>query len=153
DVYSIYCDSRRFAFFWEKLDGLMHRRKLRFRWYSQASDEAFVEIKQRSDRTTQKRRALWPVSRIEDVFVARRDSAADAADPVIAESLVLLHQYGLAPVTSVAYRRQAWSHESPTSQLRVTFDTDVRSHSGQLQIGRGFTAGRRLLRPDLAIME
>jgi len=62
---SLYYDSPDFRCYWEKVDGIKFRRKLRIRCY--VTDEAltgdtpvFVEIKQRLDRVTQKRRVILP---------------------------------------------------------------------------------------------
>lgn len=60
---SLYYDTRARDCFWAKLDGLRFRRKLRIRHYEQrevVTDDTivYVEIKQRVDRVTQKRRAL-----------------------------------------------------------------------------------------------
>jgi hypothetical protein len=60
---SLYYDSPDLRCYWEKVDGIRFRRKLRIRRY--VSDEpltgdtpVFVEIKQRLDRVTQKRRVI-----------------------------------------------------------------------------------------------
>lgn len=64
-VGSLYYDSPDFRCYREKVDGIKFRRKLRIRRYEAGealTDEAlvFVEIKQRIDRVTQKRRAILP---------------------------------------------------------------------------------------------
>ena len=64
-VSSLYYDSPGFRCYWEKLDGLRVRRKLRIRRYETGgvlAEEApvFLEIKQRVDRVTQKRRVILP---------------------------------------------------------------------------------------------
>ena len=58
---SLYYDSPDFRFYWEKVDGIKFRRKLRIRCYAAAEPltpqtPVFVEIKQRHNRVTQKRR-------------------------------------------------------------------------------------------------
>ena len=62
---SLYYDSADLRCYWEKVDGLKFRRKLRIRCYETGealTDDTpvFVEIKQRVDRVTQKRRAILP---------------------------------------------------------------------------------------------
>jgi VTC domain len=57
-ITSLYYDTPDLACYWEKVDGLKCRRKLRIRHYEGAADLApdtrvFVEIKQRINRTTQ----------------------------------------------------------------------------------------------------
>ena len=72
-VYSLYWDSPGLDFFWEKIDGQKYRRKLRLRRYTDG-EYTFVEIKQRTDRTVQKRRMRLPTERVRALF---RDGAID----------------------------------------------------------------------------
>ncbi|VAW43516.1 FIG01140028: hypothetical protein, partial [hydrothermal vent metagenome] len=62
-VTSLYYDSPEHHFYWEKIEGIKFRRKLRIRIYESAEplmpgSQVFVEIKQRIDRVTQKRRVV-----------------------------------------------------------------------------------------------
>ena len=62
---SLYYDSPDFKFYWQKVEGIKFRRKLRIRVYGEMASltpqtPVFVEIKQRLDRVTQKRRILLP---------------------------------------------------------------------------------------------
>ena len=64
-VWSVYYDTPRLRFYWEKIEGLRFRRKLRIRHYGDrftVDDDTtvFVEIKQRVNRVTQKRRVALP---------------------------------------------------------------------------------------------
>lgn len=64
-IWSTYYDTRQLRFYWEKIEGLKFRRKLRVRHYgdrfSVADDTpVFIEIKQRVNRVTQKRRVRLP---------------------------------------------------------------------------------------------
>jgi hypothetical protein len=57
--------ARDLRFYWEKIEGLRFRRKLRIRHYGDRSTidddiTVFVEIKQRVNRVTQKRRVALP---------------------------------------------------------------------------------------------
>ena len=60
---SLYYDGPDLRFYWEKVDGIKFRRKLRIRRYHAGGpltgdSPVFCEIKQRVDRVTQKRRVL-----------------------------------------------------------------------------------------------
>jgi SPX domain protein involved in polyphosphate accumulation len=64
-VTSLYYDTPDLRFYWEKIEGLKFRRKLRLRLYGlpeECTDETPVqiEIKQRVNRVTQKRRIALP---------------------------------------------------------------------------------------------
>ena len=62
---SLYYDSPDLRCYWEKVEGIRYRRKLRIRHYESpagVTDDTpvFIEIKQRIDRVTQKRRVVLP---------------------------------------------------------------------------------------------
>ena len=153
-VHSVYWDSPRFRFFWEKIDGEKIRRKVRFRTYGEGS-EVFIEIKQRIDRTVQKRRVIWPADRVNERFgMNRSDYEQPETDenPVVSEVLCLCHQYNLRPVMAVSYRRQAlFGVYEP--ELRITFDTRVQFSANELRVDRPFEVGRYMVDPRMAIME
>ncbi|HEX9640223.1 MAG TPA: polyphosphate polymerase domain-containing protein [Candidatus Krumholzibacteria bacterium] len=153
-VYSLYWDSPVLDFFWEKIDGQKYRRKLRLRRYTDG-EYAFVEIKQRTNRTVQKRRTRLPTEQVRALF---RDGAIDleleneVKDPALTEALFLCRQFDLRPQTAVAYQRRAFfgAHES---DLRITFDTRLQYDPRALDIGEPFEVGKTLVDPRLAIME
>ncbi|MBM4356243.1 MAG: VTC domain-containing protein [Deltaproteobacteria bacterium] len=65
-VTSLYYDSPDYQCYRAKIDGLLFRRKLRLRIYPGTNilqvKKGFVEIKQRMNRTVQKRRVILPLS-------------------------------------------------------------------------------------------
>jgi SPX domain protein involved in polyphosphate accumulation len=153
-VYSLYWDSPELDFFWEKIDGQKFRRKLRLRRYTNG-EYTFVEIKQRTDRTVQKRRTRLPTEQVRALF---RDGAidleleCDVTDPVLTEALFLCRHFDLRPRTAVAYQRRAFfgAHES---DLRITFDTRLQYDPRALDVGKPFEVGKTLIDPTVAIME
>lgn len=153
-IHSIYWDSPELRFFWEKLDGEKYRRKLRFRRYA-TGDEVFVEIKQRIDRTVQKRRTRMKVT---DALALFDKGALDAAreyevtDDVLREALVLVREHRLAPKAAISYRRQAW-FATFEPDLRVTFDTRIQADVHELDLARPFETGRWVLPPHLCVLE
>jgi len=154
-VYSVYWDAEDLTFFWEKVDGIKFRRKLRFRLYP-GHDEAFVEIKQRLDRTIQKRRSRWPLERMRAMFDPEGPGAdlsdEERADPVVREALILCAHHRLRPTMAVAYRRRAlFGRHEP--DLRITVDTRLRYDSNALDLGHPFEVGKEVLDPRLAVLE
>ena len=154
DIYSLYWDSPEHRYFWEKLDGEKYRRKLRFRRYA-TGDDVFVEIKQRIDRTVQKRRARMGVSDALALFdrgAIDPVREADVDDAVLQESLVLCREHRLAPKVAIRYRREAW-FATFEPDLRITFDTRVQYDAQELDLARPFVEGRWLLDPGLCVTE
>jgi len=128
---SLYYDSPDLRCYWEKEYGLRFRRKLRLRRYDidkALTEETpiFVEIKQRVDRVTQKRRAVLPYGDALRLCNDRQIPVYDPADKeVIEEIYAFLWQYNLRPVSIVRYERQAFVGTIYDLGLRVTFDTNL----------------------------
>ncbi len=155
-IYSVYWDSPDRYFFWEKIEGLKFRRKLRFRRYGEDS-QVFLEIKQRDDRTLQKRRCRLPADRARELFeglaTGRGSLSEDEVDPVVAEAAVMCHRYRLKPAVAVRYRRRAFfAHFEPG--LRITFDTRIqyRRAVGSAEV-EPFDVGKYVIDPRVSVME
>jgi SPX domain protein involved in polyphosphate accumulation len=164
-VWSVYYDTPALRFYWEKIEGLRFRRKLRVRHYGDRSavgpdTPVFVEIKQRVNRVTQKRRVRLPYA------VARRlcDSRAmvDPGTPERAstaperafldEVLGLVSGLDLRPVTMTGYQRHAYLGRGAELGLRVTIDQRVRGRDRDLDLGAE-AENRFIIRPSLAVLE
>jgi len=153
-VYSLYWDSRDLDFFWEKIDGQKYRRKLRLRRYER-DDAVYVEIKQRIDRTVQKRRVRMPLEQAARVFTpAGVDPTAEyeIEDPVGQEALFLAHTFDLRPTMAVLYRRSAW-FGNYDAELRITLDSRVQYDARALDIREPFETGKYVLAPDRCVLE
>ena len=153
-VRSIYWDSDGLALFWEKIEGLKYRRKLRFRTYGDGS-HVFIEIKQRLDRTVQKRRAVWPLERVQEVFGHTPESESPLVeddDPIVSEAILLRHRYRLRPRMAIAYSRKAY-YGTYEPDLRITFDRRVHYLHTHVDIGQPLEGGKYLVDPRLVIME
>ena len=126
---SLYYDSPDFRCYREKVDGIRFRRKLRIRRYETGevlTDEShvFLEIKQRIDRVTQKRRAILPYSQALRLCNDRQIPDYAPEDKAILDEIyVFLWQYNLRPASLVRYTRQAFVGKEYDVGLRVTFDT------------------------------
>lgn len=153
-VFSIYWDSPDWTFFWEKVEGHKYRRKLRFRRYV-GSEKVWLEIKQREDRTLQKKRLIWPIEEINRVFDPDGEGAdwsRDAEDPVATEALLMIHRLKLRPRVGVQYRRRAlFGAFDP--ELRITFDSRVQYRTTDLDLAKPFTRGKYAMDPRVTILE
>ena len=153
-VLSVYWDTPGFRFFWEKIEGLKYRRKMRLRRYGDAAP-VFVEVKQREDRTVQKRRLVWTADQVAATFGdGDRPVDWDAAegDPVATEIALLIDRLKLRPRMAIAYRRRAlFGAFDP--ELRITFDGRIQYHTHALDITQGFDTGPYALDPRVTVLE
>ncbi|MFI5844058.1 polyphosphate polymerase domain-containing protein [Catenuloplanes sp. NPDC051500] len=157
-VWSVYYDTRQLRFYWEKIEGLKFRRKIRVRHYGDRttiSDETpvYVEIKQRVNRVTQKRRVTLPYAQARELCDARRmidHSPREGA--FLQEILGLVSGLDLRPVAMTGYQREAFVGRGADLGLRVTLDHRVRGRDRDLELGA--EAENRLIVPaGLAVLE
>lgn len=155
---SLYYDTEDFRFFWEKIEGEKFRRKLRIRMYEddkQITDKtkAFVEIKQRMNKVTQKRRIIVPYKDALTLCNERKAIKVDPEDQYVADEILhMLHTYQLSPQCITSYQRRAFNGTDADPGLRVTFDTNLRYRRRNLDLtDKKF--GPFMLPPKKCIME
>lgn len=158
-VTSLYYDSPDLEAYHSKIEGLRFRRKLRLRVYPPDGDvrrvtEGHVEIKQRMNRTVQKRRLVLPLREAE--ALCRGDEPERSLDPldaeVASEVRYMVRAQRLRPTCIVSYLRQAFVAERFDSGMRVTFDSNLRGRMTALEIDRRGT-NHFFLRPDRLVLE
>lgn len=129
---SLYYDTKDYRHYWEKIEWLKFRRKIRIRRYVtddkfDDNSKVFVEIKQRIDRVTQKRRVMMTYTEaknlLEDWVYPKTYRKEDKE--IIDELYHLSTSQRLYSSGITCYDRQAffWTHND--IWLRITFDTEV----------------------------
>jgi SPX domain protein involved in polyphosphate accumulation len=156
-ITSLYYDTPDLRCYWEKVDGLKCRRKLRIRHYENAAGlqpdtPVFVEIKQRLNRTTQKRRAKLPYSGA--VALCRgEDIEHDASQArFIHEVRAFVGSLRLEPASITSYYRRALVGTIHDPGLRITFDTDIRYRSADLSL-ESRNPGLHMVPPEQVVVE
>jgi hypothetical protein len=157
-VWSTYYDTRGLRFYWEKIDGEKFRRKLRIRHYGMPDDMSdatpvWVEIKQRVNRVTQKRRTRLRYADALRLCAGHQPAIYDTGDEAtIEEILVLTAQNHLVPTTAVGYVREAYLGRDEESGLRVTIDSRIRGRDRDLDL-RLSAENRFIVPPHLSVVE
>ncbi|MGD8465733.1 MAG: polyphosphate polymerase domain-containing protein [Anaerolineae bacterium] len=155
---SLYYDSADVRCYWENKGGLKFRRKLRIRRYETDevfSDESavFLEIKQRFDRVTQKRRTALPYRDALRLCNDRQMPDHGPGDKALLEEVyVFVWRYNLRPASIVHYDRQAFTGTPCDRGLRVTFDTLLSVQAHPLHLHEQ-PAGWPMLPADRAVLE
>ncbi|MFC4050170.1 polyphosphate polymerase domain-containing protein [Actinomadura syzygii] len=157
-VWSVYYDTRSLRFYWEKIEGLRFRRKLRVRHYGDrfcvdADTPVFVEIKQRVNRVTQKRRVRLPY-RDALLLCDRREMVRHEPSQraFLEEVLDLVSRLDLRPTAMTGYQRQAFVGQDADVGLRVTLDQRVRGRDRDFHLGAD-AENRLIVPPHKAILE
>ncbi|MBN1266420.1 MAG: polyphosphate polymerase domain-containing protein [Anaerolineales bacterium] len=154
---SLYYDSPGLRCYHEKENGLRFRRKLRIRHYVTngpltEQSPVFIEIKQRVDRVTQKRRVSLPYGDALRLCNDRRMPDFSAEQPFFDEVYAFLWQYNLRPMSIVRYDRQAFTGTAYDPGLRVTFDTSLTFQPNRLRLHEDATT-MPILPPNQVVME
>jgi SPX domain protein involved in polyphosphate accumulation len=157
-IWSTYYDSPDLRFYWEKIEGLKFRRKLRVRHYGDrfAIDDdttVYVEIKQRVNKVTQKRRVALPYHLARELCDRREMVEHDSAQRAFLEEVLeLVSGLDLRPVAITGYQRKAFVGRDADVGLRVTIDQRVRGRDRDFHLGAD--AENRLTIPaKLAVLE
>ena len=126
-VRSLYLDNNLWDSYYENLDGLMTRRKLRIRAYGAGESSHFMEIKKKVNSAVIKRRL--PVHR--DFFPRMLAGDFDRdkdKNGFLSNFCFLKDHLNLKPQVLIEYEREAYMGID-ASKTRVTFDRNVRAAS------------------------
>lgn len=157
-VVSLYFDSPTLDFFWAKIEGIKYRRKIRLRIYAgediETTKRGMVEIKQRINRTVQKRRLELPLDEADMLLTGSVQLAdLDLLDQQVASEVqYLVNAMHLQPTGITAYWRRAYIGDLYDAGLRITFDTDLRFRAHALTVNLN-AENHLFMPPDLCIME
>ncbi len=157
-ITNLYYDSPDYRCYWEKEYGLKFRRKLRIRRYETGEvmteeTPVFVEIKQRIDRATQKRRAVLPYGEALRLCNDRQfPEYAPEDEATVEEIFAFVWQYNLIPARIVRYDRQALIGTEYDIGLRVTFDTALSFQAHKLHLHED-ASDLPMLPPNQVVME
>jgi SPX domain protein involved in polyphosphate accumulation len=130
-VRSVYYDTPTLEFYYQKLDGLKVRKKLRIRTYGHEKDIAFLEIKRRYTDIVVKERVKLHYDQIESLVRGDTDwLSEDAGHPhkttlIAGKFLYSLLKMRLMPTLLVIYDREAFAHPLIPTQ-RATIDHSMR---------------------------
>lgn len=157
-VTSLYYDTRDLRFYWEKIEGLKFRRKVRMRYYGDpaaCTDDStvHVEIKQRVNRVTQKRRISLPYGDARQWLDQGQAPDVDPArKPFVDEVTRLIGNLDLRPIVTTGYLREAFVGTEADLGLRVTIDHRVHGRDRDFSFAAA-AENRFSIPPKLAIVE
>ncbi len=133
-VRSIYYDTVNLEAYFEKIDGIRKRKKIRIRGYNQQTDDSvvFVEIKRKYENLILKNRAGIYYKDIEKFLITgdiKKYVVSDSGSSFGRDASRFYYNIkvkSLRPVILITYDRAAY-HGVLNDKLRITFDMDLRS--------------------------
>jgi SPX domain protein involved in polyphosphate accumulation len=159
-ITSLYYDTADYRAYWNKIEGHRFRRKVRIRVYGDQvitpESPVFVEIKQRNNKTLQKKRIVVPYQAALALCgtgeAVALETAADHETMQEVQYLASVQQ--LQPACIVSYDRYALEGSEYDPGLRVTFDTNLKGRTHSLSLlSADQSESYYFLPPDWAIME
>lgn len=132
-----------------RLEPSEFKQRLRVRSYgpATAAKPVFLEIKKKFLKKTYKRRITVDYETANRFLIA-----GELPDNQIGREVLALARKQLQPVIKVAYERVALHATSCDSDLRISFDTDIRTSTLDLNISNQ-TIGENLLPAGMVLME
>jgi len=162
-IVSLYFDSPDYQAYWDKLEGHRFRRKVRVRVYGNrvvtSESSSFVEIKQRINKTVQKKRVILPYATAEALCSGSVEEIASSnyntADQLIIKEVQYLQSIlQLQPACVVSYDRLAFQGGEYEPSLRVTFDSHLKGRVHDLTLlSQTYANSSYFLPPELCVME
>ena len=130
-IVSVYYDNAERECYWDNLNGVTNRRKLRVRLYGSQCGTmpptCFAEVKHKVEGRNVKRRARLSIE--EALAVAAGAHAPAGLSPgelrTVEEIHALVRLRDLKPCVCLRYDRHAYASVDPEADLRITFDTGI----------------------------
>lgn len=150
-ICNIYYDTDSFQLIRTSLESPVYKEKLRLRSYGVPTDgqPVFVEIKKKFDHVVYKRRAVMPCAQAVDYLAGAERPGQE--DQICHEIDWFLRTYRPSPKVFIAYDRTALAGVD-NSELRVTFDTNLRWRDRDLDLRLG-DQGSPILSDGRILME
>ena len=123
-IKSLYFDNRDSDSYYEKMDGVLYRKKYRIRIYNE--DDSFIRLEKKMKHNNMTAKEQMLISK--DIYSKILDGKINEIDGAKGLLLEFLNEYrtkGLVPSIIVAYHRTAFIY--PISDVRITFDANISS--------------------------
>jgi len=156
---TLYFDSPALDFYFQKVEGIKLRRKVRIRRHGDAGpwERAFVEIKRRNGQYIEKSRFSLPAPLLPLLFDrSQRQAICDSLTPgevqVYNEVSALSRLLHLRPIIFIRYQRKAFWAKGD-ERLRITFDSNISYDVANHDCLSPLTNTQPLLEGDQIVME
>lgn len=136
-VRSIYFDTPRYDFYFEKVEGIKNRKKVRLRGYEKEDGQniVFFEIKRKYDIPIMKFRAPVKFEDALDMFISRNINGQVVSNEFFPKGnenskrfFYQVFSKNLRPVILIVYEREAYQDKMDDT-VRITFDKNLRSQA------------------------
>ncbi len=123
-IKSLYFDDRESRSYYEKMDGVLYRKKYRIRIYN--DDKSFIRLEKKMKHNNYTAKEQMLIS--EDIYCKILEGKLDEIENpkgLLEEFIYDSKTKGLIPSIIVGYHRIAYTY--PVSDVRITFDSNIES--------------------------
>lgn len=131
-VSSLYFDDWKNSAYYDKLSGVIHRRKYRIRIYNGSASQIKLERKNKIGDVCKKDSTLISMCEYQKIIDGRLDIFTTTTDPIKSDFQILLKTKRLQPKVVVTYERQAFTYAY--GNVRIVFDSDLRTNFSLLDL-------------------
>ena len=123
-IKSLYFDDINSKSYYEKLDGVLYRKKYRIRIYN--NDERFIRLEKKMKHNNWTAKEQMLISKdIYSKIIKGKINEIDSPEGLLLEFITAIKNEGLIPSIIVLYHRKAFTY--PISDVRITFDSNIQS--------------------------
>ena len=123
-IKSLYFDNLDSTSYYEKMDGVLYRKKYRIRIYN--DDESFIRLEKKMKHNTYTAKEQMLISKdIYSKILSGKINEIKNPEGLLLEFINDTKTKGLIPSVIVAYHRIAFTY--PISEVRITFDSNIES--------------------------
>lgn len=123
-ISSVYFDTPSLDFYYEKENGIFHRKKYRIRYYNNDYSYISLECKEKLGSVTKKTSERISKEEFDRIMSGDISVFANAEEPLKKEFFGLYKEKNIRPKCNVIYNREAFVH--PLSNTRITFDNNIK---------------------------
>jgi SPX domain protein involved in polyphosphate accumulation len=123
-IKSLYFDDIESSSYYEKMDGVLYRKKYRIRMYNDDDSYIRLEKKMKHNNYTAKEQMLISKDIYSKILKGNLDDISNPSG-LLEEFITDIKNKGLIPSVVVMYHRTAYTY--PISEVRITFDSNIES--------------------------
>lgn len=152
-IRSLYFDDYEDNCYRENINGTDDREKFRIRIYNHSTDSIKLEIKSKYRGMTQKKSCLISLEQCQALMKGEVPEIVLKEQQVLQKLCVLMQTRLMRPVVIVEYERVPYVYRKEDANVRVTFDSNIKSGSKISTFLDEKIPGRSILMPGKELME
>ncbi len=150
-IKSLYFDDIDNSSYFEKLNGVLYRKKYRVRIYNNSDNKIVLERKYKHNNLTSKDSILINKDTYSKIINGRIEDISVAENDLLSEFLAEMRIKRLLPSVIVKYKRLAYTY--PISNIRITFDEAVAGEGFNYDLFTINASDFKVLEPNEVVLE